>query len=683
MGPDAKAAAPALADCVLTASETQLRIHCAMILGRLGPDAKDALPSLIKAAAQDRDVDGSLYGDRPTTVREAAILAALRIDPSARKKMADAVLPSLMAMITSENDVRSLLERQSAMRVLAMLGPDATAALPKLQNPNVQYLAEVDLYVAACVSFGKDGEKCVTSLFTNPASGQDHRIAILRALATHPGLGRESIDALISLLADPDDTIRCHAAWALSAQGPAAEPAIPALAKRLGDSAFDSVPRLEGISHFVAEALARIGPKAIPALKEALKDKERRDRALIALARMGPSAKPVVPALRELLAGAPSLTSVRAAIALLEIGEAPKAPVRVLVAALDTDHCGEAVEYLSYGTEQDLLRRIIEDPAADLAIPVDAVPALLKLLDGDSHSWAAVATMSRMPHAADVIIPALSKRIRTAGAFDFLALLKIYSCFGPAAKAGVPDIIWCIKNDRPGSCVAFKQAAIESLGAIGPEAKDAVPMLLAIATDPEHFAASHAMSALGDIGVVSPELIDLLVTVLHDPNDGTPGRRHRQRTAASALMKLGPAAKPALLALREALFSDDALVRLYATAALIRAGDRGASIERLLDTWRDMHDPAHAQPVLPEWLEVIELLGPRAAKAVPRLITLLADPAFVYDSDYRTEAARVLGKIGPDAKAALPRLRELAAQPGRTSRPATLAIQAITRDAKP
>jgi HEAT repeat protein len=681
MGTDAKGAVPALADRVLHATVVQFRINCALVLARIGPGAKAALPTLIKVASEDRSAERP-QSDRPGSVCEAAILSALRIDPTARKQIADAVLPNLTAMISSGDDAKGRLQRSAAMQALAMLGPDAASALPTVQRANSKNPAEVPSYLKTCVALGKDGEKYIVSLLADPTESLAYRIALLCALGKRSGLRAESIEALTRLLADPDDVVRGHAAWALAAQGPAAESAIPELAKRLGDSAFDLVPEVKRLTFFTAEALARIGPKALPVLRDALKDKERRDRALIALARMGPPARPAVPAIRELLRDPSSLTSVRAAIALLEIGEPPKEPMRRLVAALGADDPEEAAEYLADGSIGESSPHIgYGEP--NPAIPADAVPALLKLVDDDSYQWFAVKTLARMSHAADVIIPALSKRLRAARGHDFLGMIKIYSRFGPAAKAGVPDILWCLENDSHGNCSSCTHVAIQALGAIGPDAKDAVPRLTGIAANYTHHASRPAIFALGEIGVGSPEVLEVLVAILRDSTDGQPGLRERQVYAACALMKLGPAAKPVLPALREALFSDDARVRLYAAVALIRAGDEGASLDRFLDSWKDGYDAENPDPVLPEWLESVELLGPRAAKATPRLIALLEGPSLRYDSDYRASAASALAKIGPDAKAALPRLRQLAALPGPASGPATLAIQAITRDAKP
>jgi HEAT repeat protein len=57
-----------------------VRIHAAMILGNIGPDTKRALPDLMQAS-KDMGNMGLRSGTTPGSVAEAAIQAALEIDP--------------------------------------------------------------------------------------------------------------------------------------------------------------------------------------------------------------------------------------------------------------------------------------------------------------------------------------------------------------------------------------------------------------------------------------------------------------------------------------------------------------------------------------------------------------------------------------------------------------------------
>jgi len=86
-----------------------------------------------------------------------------------------------------------------------------------------------------------------------------------------------------------------------------------------------------------------------------------------------------------------------------------------------------------------------------------------------------------------------------------------------------------------------RRAAVSSLGAIGPEAVDAIPRLAATATDPDPSVRNATIGALGRIG--SPAAVPVLVQALKDPRTGS--------LAVTALGNMGPTARGAIPALRE------------------------------------------------------------------------------------------------------------------------------------
>jgi HEAT repeat protein len=162
-----------------------------------------------------------------------------------------------------------------------------------------------------------------------------------------PALNGKRLTEWIDLLLEEDGGVRINAASVLIGFGPAAFPAVPALALTLKDEYVDA--RI-----YAAEALRAIGPKAeeaIPALLEALKDKNPsvrttsaralfavspahasesagalasifeqkhegdRIRAAEALEEIGPKAAGVVPALKKVLNDPTTDRSVKAAVA--------------------------------------------------------------------------------------------------------------------------------------------------------------------------------------------------------------------------------------------------------------------------------------------------------------------------------------------------------------------------------
>jgi HEAT repeat protein len=157
----------------------------------------------------------------------------------------------------------------------------------------------------------------------------------------------------IDLLLDEDGGVRINAASVLIGFGPAAYPAVPALALTLRDDFADA-------RMYAAEALRAIGPKAeeaIPALLEALKDKDPsvRTTSARALFKISPAhAAESARALASIFDGKHDGDRIRAAEALEEIG--PKAAGAIPV-----------------------LKSVLKDPNTDLLVKGAVVSALKRI----------------------------------------------------------------------------------------------------------------------------------------------------------------------------------------------------------------------------------------------------------------------------------------------------------------
>src|SRR4029453_3714900 len=87
---------------------------------------------------------------------------------------------------------------------------------------------------------------------------------------------------------------------------------------------------------------------------------------------------------------------------------------------------------------------------------------------------------------------------------------------------------------------AVRRAAASSLGAIGPEAVDAIPALAATTMDPDPSVRNATIEALGRIG--SPAAVPVLVQALKDPRTGSlavraPGNRGPTAGGATPALK--------------------------------------------------------------------------------------------------------------------------------------------------
>jgi HEAT repeat protein len=143
------------------------------------------------------------------------------------------------------------------------------------------------------------------------------REAAPRALGRIGPAAAPAVPALADALTDPDQAVRLSAASALGWIGPAAAPAVPALIEVLADPD----QRVRGIA---SGALGLIGPPAVPALANALADPDQQVRAYAALAlrEIGPAAAPAVPALADALTDPDKGVRASAALALQMMGPA-------------------------------------------------------------------------------------------------------------------------------------------------------------------------------------------------------------------------------------------------------------------------------------------------------------------------------------------------------------------------
>lgn len=256
--------------------------------------------------------------------------------------------------------------------------------------------------------------------------------------------------------------------------------------------------------------LERIGTPAVPALIEALQDKDVRVRVYAAdvLGALGSKAQEAVPALAKALKDPDQYVRASAAEALHEIGSQAKDAVTELIGALKDED-----RYVRYSAA-DALGRI--GPEAKTA-----VPALIETLkDKDPY-------------------------VRYSAADTLEAI-------GEDAKDAVKPLIETLKDEdeyvRAGSAAA--------LGAIGEDAKDAVPKLMdTLAKDKSGFVRSRAANALGDINWQKKSTVPALIDALQDKDQ-------RVRSAAAiAIGEIGSDSPAAIPALIQALQEDDDKVR--------------------------------------------------------------------------------------------------------------------------
>jgi HEAT repeat protein len=377
-----------------------------IVLREIGPDAKDAAPALAE----------KLKDPRPEIRREAVLaLGALN-------EGAIPVLPQIAAALDDED------ARTAATFVMGELG-------------NIPKNAEAKIYANA-----KSDDKFLST------------VSLWALARVHPEdkeLRRQATEQLVDRLKEQDPFVRVAAARALTALPPAPEITLPIWEKALKDADTTTI-------HHALDALASLGPQAVPKLVEILKQhKELRIQVAYTLGQIGPGAAAATEALAGLVVDEDFNVSTEAVLALGKIGPAAASAVPALMAALQKENCHNAHAIIL------TLGKIGPKAAA-------AEPVLLKEMNGKDSLLAVISAWSFTQ-----IQPRSAKT---------------------AAKA-IPVLVAGLSDSLPET----RKAAAEALGDLGPLAREAVPALQKADKDDSKAVRDAAAKALQSISGQGPK----------------------------------------------------------------------------------------------------------------------------------------------------------------------------------
>jgi HEAT repeat protein len=289
LGAGASKAVPELAEAV-RAPEVEVRRAAAAALAQVGPAAKDALLPLMEAL-KDRDKEvrraallaiGQLGAEGKLAVDDVEALVNDK-DPDVRKA-AGRVLVQIAPNEVLATYSRALFHTDDSVRleaaeVLIAMGADAKpsaadlmAAVGREKNPTIR------LKMARALTQVKPDTTAPVRPLAELLSSKDAAMRreaseLLAAIGT---VARDAVPELTQALQDREPAVRRNAVVALGKVGEPAKPAVKPLIRTLKDR------ELHGP---VADALVKIGPDAIPALIEALKDNENRGAVWLGVAR--------------------------------------------------------------------------------------------------------------------------------------------------------------------------------------------------------------------------------------------------------------------------------------------------------------------------------------------------------------------------------------------------------------
>lgn len=181
-----------------------------------------------------------------------------------------------------------------------------------------------------------------------------------------------------------------------------------------------------------------------------------------------------------------------------------------------------------------------------------------------------------------------------------------------------------------------------------------MPLLIQLFKHDDEFVLNMVTNALGEIGPEAKAAVPQIVARLGSKNS------YARQHAARALGRIGPNASEAVATLQKLLVDEDTGVRVWAAFALARiTGDSKDHVSLLIELWKkDQSDGlALFVSVRCEVAQALELLGPEARPARDILLEGLLDDKAA--SNTHLYAARTLGNLHEDAEVIVPKLVEL------------------------
>ena len=470
------------------------------------------------------------------------------------------------------------------------------------------------------------------------------------------------VPALQVALVDADARIRANAAASLANMLTHAVAALPSLETALGDD--DPNVRMWSV-----RAISWIdATKGMAAILELRDDPDADVRTSVC----------------EAAGGAPQESSGAALTALLAaLGDKETA---VRAAAVSSLWSLGRVEALSR-----LARVVREDP--DVGIRARAATALGGLGDPAAlkHLMAALQSedeallagaaggLSRLGPEAAVAVPRLTELLQTGSATLKQTAAMSLGMFGPYAKPALPALVAALEDENPGvrSMAASSLSGIVKFGIQSPKLHEALQRTLA---DEEGQVRQYSVGIVSSLGPDAREAVPALLALYARDADAQGFRSVGARQVFFALQSIGPAAREALPLLRLASVQpgDD---RLAAAAALSCVSEDtqeiDAAVQVLIDALADERLRAMA-------LYRLRQVGPRASKAVAPLRALLNADAPTHldaaaalvriEGERAASAVEVLSKSlgSEEAAIAMRRLSDIGPE-GRALVPALLA----------
>jgi HEAT repeat protein len=479
---------------------------------------------------------------------------------------------------------------------------------------------------------------------------------------------RHALPVMIQLLKkETDGQVRLAVLDALTALGPDAASAVPALVDAIRNGVRGEAQEKRHQDFRAALALAAVGIPAVEGLRGLLKEPKEslRAEAIMALGRIGSPAATAVPDLMILLGNPSERIGAESSLALGRIGTSAIEPLIRATSQNDAIARARAVTALGH-----LAAPTVQVRSTVIKCTCDTAPEVRA---------AALKSLARFEVSEETLPAILEKNLRDEDERVRLAAVNLLARRRGFLMRSAPELESLLeaKHDGTARCAAFLLSQIgavaaphllgalrhdksriaqiaEALAQLGPPI---APVLSGALHSPEPRVRQGAALALGQLRPVPASAAQQLASGLSDPD------RSVKAAFLVAIGYLGPRAAESVPAVRSVLKDDSADVRKKAIEILARAAPRD---KRLVDDLKALLSDADPR-VEHQAIDAIASLGPLGRTALPEVIEKLGST----DAEVRLAAVDLVGSYGEAAAAAVPALTALLDDPAPRQRTIT------------
>lgn len=178
--------------------------------------------------------------------------------------------------------------------------------------------------------------------------------------------------------------------------------------------------------------------------------------------------------------------------------------------------------------------------------------------DADPHvQGVAAAVLPKVDAPATAAVPALIALLRTSHS---AVASRALSAYKGAARDALPGLVAVLEDESLD--VETRWNAARTLGKLGPEGIESLPVLIRLTSHPEDTLREHCAESIGDIGPLAAAGIPALIDCLDDPATRV------RRDAVRSLGYLGEAARVAVPEMKPLLDDPEEMVRAAARNAI-------------------------------------------------------------------------------------------------------------------